>query len=72
MATGQMTPRFWDDVKIGDIVQMKDEQALQDSMKRGRGLVPIDYVVSEIRKIDEIDDLCERLNRDADIKAEWI
>jgi len=50
----KMTPAFWDDVKVGDVVQMMDEQALEDSRKRGNGLNPIDYTVGEVRTIGEV------------------
>lgn len=58
METDKMVPGFWADVHVGDIVQMKDEQALQDSLKRGDGLNPIDFVVGEIRESVEANGLC--------------
>jgi hypothetical protein len=57
MSLNKMTPEFWADVKPGDVVQMKDEQALEDSLRRGDGLNPIDYVVGEIREMPEMNGL---------------
>ena len=53
MNTDKMTPDFWDDLAVGDVVQMKDEQALKDSLERGDGLNPINYIVGEIRVLEE-------------------
>lgn len=45
-------PRFWTQVGPGSIITLKDEQALEDSQRKGRGLSPMDYQVKEARTID--------------------
>ena len=58
MNVDKMTSGFWSDVAVGDVIQLKDEQALKDSLERGRGFNPIEYIVGEIRSLREADGLC--------------
>lgn len=48
-------PEFWLNVAPGTIVTLKDEQTIEDSMRKGLGAKPIDYVVSKVRQIEEQD-----------------
>lgn len=52
-----LSPAFWSKVLIGDVVSLKDKQALQDAMQRGLGAVPLDYEIKSIRVLNEVEDL---------------
>lgn len=50
-------PQTWREVKPNDVVLISDQQSLQDSSKAGLGLKPLQYTVTEIITVQEMDDL---------------
>ncbi len=51
-------PQTWRSVKVEDVVLISDQQTLQDSVKAGLGMKPLQYTVAEITTVQEMDDLC--------------
>ena len=70
----QLTSAFWYKVTVGQMVEFSDPQALQDSVDEGRGAVPRNYEIKEIRTIEEQHGLATwRLFRVADQKQSlWL
>ena len=46
-------PGYWRGITLGSIISLSDKQAMDDSIKEGRGPVARDYTVREIRTIRE-------------------
>jgi len=52
-------PEFWQEIAPGSIITLKDEQTIEDSMKKNLGAKPIDYIVSKVRRIEEQDGMVQ-------------
>ena len=50
-------PGFWRQLSAASVITLKDKQAIEDSMRRGKGPNPIDYIVERVRTIVENDGL---------------
>ncbi len=54
-------PADWYSVKAKSIITVSDAQGIQDSMKRGKGVRGIDYTVSSVSRMDQLDGLSTHL-----------
>jgi len=55
------TPADWFKVKPNSIITVSDAQAIQDSMKRGKGVRGIDYTVKTVVRMDQLEGLSTHL-----------
>jgi hypothetical protein len=53
------TPEFWLGITTANIISMRDEQAIEDSMEVGAGIRGFDYTVKSVKTITENDNLCK-------------
>jgi hypothetical protein len=50
-------PKTWRDIKPGDVILISDQQSLEDSVKAGLGMKPLQYTVVEITEMNEMSNL---------------
>jgi hypothetical protein len=54
-------PEFWEKIKVNNIVTLKDEQGIEDSMEQSKGIGGLDYTVKSVKTITQTDNLCKWL-----------
>lgn len=54
-------PDFWRKLKAGSIITLSDQQTLEESVRRGQGVQPRDYVVDQVLDIRHIEGFAEWL-----------
>jgi hypothetical protein len=50
---------FWKSINPGSTITLKDKQAIEDSMERGKGMAGIDYLVKDVHSLKELNGLAE-------------
>ena len=45
---------FWKEIKTGSTITLKDKQAIEDAMEKGKGVSGIDYMVKQIYRLHEL------------------
>jgi len=50
---------FWKGVAPGSTITLKDKQAIEDAMEKGKGMTGMDYMVKTVYRLDELNGLAQ-------------